>query len=92
VKPENFLIGRRQLKKEKTIYVVDFGLSKEYIVDGKHILFRSNRSITGTVRYVSISTHIGLGTSRLLFPSHLFIYEMLICTGKYLKDPHLQLH
>ena len=62
VKPDNFLVGRRRLRKDRTIHVVDFGLAKEYIVDDEHIEFRSNRNITGTVRYVSINTHLGIGT------------------------------
>ena len=61
VKPDNFLVGRRRLRKDRTIHVVDFGLAKEYIVDDEHIEFRSNRNITGTVRYVSINTHLGIG-------------------------------
>ena len=42
VKPENFLIGRSSMKKDKTIYIVDFGLAKEYIDHdtNKHIPYR----------------------------------------------------
>lgn len=42
VKPENFLIGRSKNKKDKIIYVVDFGLAKEYIDQdtGKHIPYK----------------------------------------------------
>jgi len=64
VKPDNFVVGRRRLMKDRTIYVVDFGLAKEYIVDGEHIIYRTNCDITGTVRYISINTHLGIGRSR----------------------------
>jgi len=68
VKPDNFCVGRRRLKKDKTIFVIDFGLSKEYIVDGAHIMYRSGCNITGTVRYISINTHQGIGNTSPLLP------------------------
>ena len=38
IKPENFLIGRQG--NEDKIYLVDFGLSKKYLIQGKHIQFK----------------------------------------------------
>ena len=61
VKPDNFVVGRRKLRKDQTIYVVDFGLAKEYFVNGAHIPLRTDRNVTGTVRYVSVNTHLGTG-------------------------------
>ena len=64
VKPDNFLIGIKENK--NTCYIVDFGLSKHFrdLSNGEHIKYRENKSLTGTARYASINTHLGVEQSR----------------------------
>jgi len=64
MKPDNFLMGNGN--KRGTCYMIDFGLSKRYkdAKTGEHIPYRDNKSLTGTARYASVNTHIGVEQAR----------------------------
>ncbi|KAH9286421.1 Casein kinase I isoform alpha [Echinococcus granulosus] len=64
IKPDNFLMGMgRQFNR---VFIIDFGLAKKYMCSKtkKHIPYRDNKNLTGTARYASINTHIGVEQSR----------------------------
>lgn len=64
IKPQNFLMGLGQ--DASTVYIIDFGLSKRFrdSLTGQHIQLKEGKKLTGTARFVSIFTHIGLEQSR----------------------------
>ena len=63
IKPDNFTAGRN--KQAHRIFIIDFGLAKKFMSsDGKHIKYKDGKSLTGTARYASINTHIGIEQAR----------------------------
>jgi serine/threonine protein kinase len=63
IKPDNFLMGTG--KKQAKVYIIDFGLAKRYLdKNGKHIPYKENKNLTGTARYASINTHLGIEQGR----------------------------
>lgn len=58
MKPENILTNG------KSLFLVDYGMCKKYMHNGKHISFIEGKILTGTARYASINTHKGYEQSR----------------------------
>lgn len=64
IKPENFLVGLEH--NSNTIYIIDYGLAKRFEdkYTRKHIPYKDNKALTGTLRYVSLPVHLGSESSR----------------------------
>ncbi|CAL1413984.1 unnamed protein product [Linum trigynum] len=64
IKPDNFLMGLG--RRANQVYIIDFGLAKKYRDSSthQHIPYRENKSLTGTARYASMNTHLGIEQSR----------------------------
>ncbi|CAH2080545.1 unnamed protein product, partial [Thlaspi arvense] len=64
IKPDNFLMGLG--RKANKVYIIDFGLAKRYRdpTTNRHIAYRENKNLTGTARYASCNTHLGIEQSR----------------------------
>jgi len=64
IKPDNFLIGLNN--RANILHIIDFGLAKRYRDPRthQHISYRENKNLTGTARYASINTHIGIEQCR----------------------------
>lgn len=64
IKPDNFLMGLGN--KSNLVYLIDYGLVKKYR-DPKthqHIPYSEGKNLTGTARYASVNTHLGIEQSR----------------------------
>ena len=70
IKPENFMIGisktdkdendqndQKENDKTPTLHIIDFGLSKFYKKGDKHVINTNDKSMVGTMRYVSTHVH-----------------------------------
>jgi len=64
IKPDNFIMGVG--KRAHHVYMIDYGLAKKYR-DPKthqHIPYKEGKQLTGTARYASINTHVGIEQGR----------------------------
>ena len=72
IKPDNFMLSMvgntgessNSNSIEKKLNIIDFGLSRFYMKGDKHVDNTSDKSIVGTVRYISIHIHEGNVYSR----------------------------
>jgi len=62
IKPGNFIFNSS--KPFDKLYIMDFGLSKPFLIDGEHIEPKYDRSLIGTARYCSQNIHWGFEPSR----------------------------
>eukprot|EP00732_Lithocolla_globosa_P003652 Lithocolla_globosa_v1_NODE_3015_length_1794_cov_301.641173.p1 type:complete len:340 gc:universal NODE_3015_length_1794_cov_301.641173:1591-572(-) len=64
IKPDNFLMGLG--KRGNLVNLIDFGLAKKFRDSRthQHIAYREMKNLTGTARYASINTHLGIEQSR----------------------------
>lgn len=60
IKPDNFLFDTKNEK----IFIIDFGMSRFYKKDNKHIPFERNHSIIGSKNYCSVNVHNRQGLYR----------------------------
>lgn len=62
IKPDNFVTDLSM----KNIYLIDYGLAKEYRnpITMIHRPYKDGKNLTGTARYASLNTHIGIEQSR----------------------------
>ena len=62
LKPGNMVIGED--KNKDFIYLIDFEISKKYLINEEHIPYRNNIDVRGNRDYISINTHNGIEISR----------------------------
>jgi len=64
LKPENLLLGLGS--SQSLVHLVDFGLAKKFRdpVSGTHIAYSDGKGLSGTSRYTSVNTHVGIEQSR----------------------------
>jgi serine/threonine protein kinase len=55
IKPSNFIFGTKN--ETNKLYLVDFGFSKRYDYNGKHIPEKNITNIVGTLNFVSLNVH-----------------------------------
>lgn len=62
LKPENIVVGLEN--SPNLLYLIDYGIAKEFIENGKHIPYMEGRPFIGTIRFASLAAHKGIELSR----------------------------
>lgn len=62
LKPDNFMMGHGKM--ESHLYIIDFGLTKLYLVGNEHAIPEKKSGGVGTVRYSSVSATSSISLSR----------------------------
>ena len=67
-------------KKGNLVYIIDFGLAKKYrdARTHQHIPYRENKNLTGTARYASINTHLGIGNEFWVVLENVYICLLVV--------------
>jgi serine/threonine protein kinase len=64
LKPANFLL-KTNAQQISELYLIDFGLAKSFLDEkSRHCPIKTNETIVGTTRYMSVNVHQGLTASR----------------------------
>jgi len=83
IKPSNFVMGLK-MNELNQVYIIDFGLAKTYRnpITHRHISCVETNTLTGSIKYASINTHLGLQQSRRDDLESLGITLVLFALGK----------
>ena len=84
-------LGRKD--RETSVYIVDFGIARRYRnpQNGAHMPFLDGKLVVGTIRYVSLNTHLGIGTS-FTFAKYSKLSEFIIFQSTDAARHQIPLH